>query len=117
MKKFDDFVEDYCADAEAGKDADWAEWDPGESAWLLVRLYALLRSKLPREDPIRVVLEAREMIEDYVLKYAEHRAEKIMEDCTCRTPPVRYDSISPPEPVRNRDCPVHGCGEDYRRER
>ena len=38
--------------------------------------------------------------------------------CICIVPPVRPNDINPPEPKRNRYCPVHsGYDPDYERDR
>lgn len=29
-------------------------------------------------------------------------------ECTCTARPVRADDIDPPEPQRDRTCPIHG---------
>lgn len=97
-------VEKYCADAASGKNTDWAEYCENSSMEVLVKVYALLQE----DKPVGSWQEARGLIEDLITKAAEHHADSLLDDCCCYAPQPHYNTVSPPEPMWNRNCPVHG---------
>ena len=106
-------IERYCEEAAKGKETDWIEHDEQSSLEALGLVYTALTQSLYQEG---VIKRCRAIIEPLITKYAESRADDMLNDCTCYAPPVRYNTVSPPEPVRNKDCPIHGSI-DYRDER
>lgn len=101
-------IERYCAEAASGKNTDWAEYCENSSLEVLVSVYKILCEPAGHTTTRTQVTECRDLVEALITKAAEAHADSILEDCRCYAPAVRYDSVSPPEPVVNRDCPVHG---------
>lgn len=57
----------------------------------------------------------KDFYHDQICEAAEHDEGPGMEppECSCRTPFAHSAMIDPPEPVLDRNCPIHGRDPDY----